>query len=1514
MSNSLYSKSNSIKEEKHSTSSDLHFNNEDIEEVESINSFDDLENQNNAQLTHQISKILSHNSKNAGDGVERIESLARVLSTKTKKQLESLVIKEGLDFDLQQVLDYLRTQKLEQGIISNDTGVAFNGLNVIGVDASAAVAPSLDAMLHEYATWPKKIDSRKNKPITKYIVKDAIGVVESGEMLMIIGRPGAGASSTMRAIAGEISEFVEVNGHFSYDGLDQQQMMKAFKGYVIYVPELDFHFPRITVKETLDFAIKCKLPRTRVDDISKQEYVDTMRDLWCTVFGLKHTYKTIVGSGVVRGVSGGERKRVSLVEALGMSASIYCWDNATLGLDASSALEFAQAIRTATNMTNTTAIICVYQAGQKIYDLMDKVSVLYNGQQIYYGPAEEACEYFINMGFIKPNRMTSAEFLTSVTLDFENKNLECQPGYESTIPKNVDEFIAYWKSSPQYQAALDSFNDYIAKHSPEQTQKRLEDSMKQKKQKNEPLHSVYTTNYWTQVKNCMVRGVHRVKGDMTYTKVYLLSFIFKGFIIGSMFYRIDPRDQSTTEGAYSRGGLIFFVLLFCAVTTLAEISSSFANRAIIMKHKSYSMYHTSAEALQEIFTEFPIKLLAVFILSLLTYWMPSLKWDAGAYFQYLLNMIVLQQCTSFLFKCCAAMTKDGTTAHAVGGLSILILCIYSGFFIPAGQMHHWGRWIRYINPINYAFESAVATEFHGRQMLCSQLIPSGPNYKSVSLANQICNAAGAVPGQLFVSGDAYVKQQYHSRYYPDAWQSWGVNLVWTFGYIVLNVILAEYLKPLEGGGDLLLFKRGFMPNFGDNADSKVATREEMMTALNGDNVDLDEVIANKDIFSWKNLNVDVKYDGGSRRLLDNVYGYVKPGKMTALMGSSGAGKTVLLTTLSQRIKGVTITGDLLVNNKPLPQSFKRSCGFVTQADNHMTELTVKESLQFAADLRQNASVSHAEKMEYVDKIIKLLGMQNYENAVVGKIGRGLNVEQRKKLSIGVELVAKPSLLLFLDEPTSGLDSNSSWNIIQFLKALADSGMSILCTVHQPSATLFEEFDRLLLLKRGGEMVYFGDIGKNSRTMLSYLERESGLLCDKSENPAEWMLDVVVGNSVGKDWAKTWRESPEHYAAIEELDALNNSLTSKAQTEDPELLTKYAAPLLSQFKTVMWRTNIQFWRAPVYLRAKFFECVVCALFVGLSYVWTGKHNYVQDGTQAFSSTFVMLIIALAMINQMHVFAYDARVLYEVRESDSSTFHWSALLISHTLVETAWSALCIFFCFICYYWPMRGNGAASHAGYWFLIYVVQFPLYFISYGAWIIYMSPDIPSASMINSNLFAMMMLFCGILQPKNKMPGFWTFMYKVSPLTYVVQSMTLPLVHGKEIKCLPTEFLKIIPPSGQNCGEFLDPYAKDYPGYIDNPSSTDVCNYCPYNSEDQVVEHFGVHWDQRWRNFGLLWAYILFNFVAMCVCYYYFRVKVWSLKSVLDFKKWFSGPRKERHEAETNIFKEKKDDKAAIKA
>ena len=120
--------------------------------------------------------------------------------------------------------------------------------------------------------------------------------------------------------------------------------------------------------------------------------------MWCTVFGLRHTYATNVGNDYVIGVSGGECKRVSLVEAQVMGASIYSWDNATRGLDASTTLEFAQSIRTATNMMNNSAIVAIYQAGENIYELFDKATVLYNGRQIYFGPSDEAVGYFERMG------------------------------------------------------------------------------------------------------------------------------------------------------------------------------------------------------------------------------------------------------------------------------------------------------------------------------------------------------------------------------------------------------------------------------------------------------------------------------------------------------------------------------------------------------------------------------------------------------------------------------------------------------------------------------------------------------------------------------------------------------------------------------------------------------------------------------------------------------------------------------------------------------------------------------------------------------------------------------------------------------------------------------------------------------------------------------------------------------------------------------------------------------------
>jgi len=147
-------------------------------------------------------------------------------------------------------------------------------------------------------------------------------------------------------------------------------------------------------------------------------------------------------------------------------------------------------------------------------------------------------------------------------------------------------------------------------------------------------------------------------------------------------------------------------------------------------------------------------------------------------------------------------------------------------------------------------------------------------------------------------------------------------------------------------------------------------------------------------------------------------------------------------------------------------SFQRKTGYVQQQDLHLPTATVHETLEFSALLRQPSRYSKQEKLAYVDEVVSMLEMQSYRDAVVGIPGEGLNVEQRKRLTIGVELVARPALLLFLDEPTSGLDSQTSWSIVNLLTKLSKSGQAVLCTIHQPSAILFQRFDRLLLLAKG----------------------------------------------------------------------------------------------------------------------------------------------------------------------------------------------------------------------------------------------------------------------------------------------------------------------------------------------------------------------------------------------------------------------------------------------------------------
>jgi ABC-type multidrug transport system ATPase subunit len=171
----------------------------------------------------------------------------------------------------------------------------------------------------------------------------------------------------------------------------------------------------------------------------------------------------------------------------------------------------------------------------------------------------------------------------------------------------------------------------------------------------------------------------------------------------------------------------------------------------------------------------------------------------------------------------------------------------------------------------------------------------------------------------------------------------------------------------------------------------------------------------------------------------------------------------------------------------------------------------------------------------------------------------------------------------------GLDSQTAWSICTLLRKLANNGQAILCTIHQPSALLFQKFDRLLFLAMGGKTLYFGDIGDFSKTVISYFERNGARPCGQDENPAEWMLEVTGaarGSESNQDWPAIWKSSEEHKAVKNELTRMKETLSQQPiSTSDPDTLQPFAAPFDTQLWTVLTRAFQHYWRTPSYLYSK-----------------------------------------------------------------------------------------------------------------------------------------------------------------------------------------------------------------------------------------------------------------------------------------------------------------------------------------
>ncbi|KAF8196094.1 pleiotropic drug resistance ABC transporter [Pholiota molesta] len=1253
-------------------------------------------------------------SKQLEDSDEQAKGRPSSISTD-----ETIRVREDEPFDLEKMLRRAVRKREEHHIKSRSLGIGFKDLRVVGVTAANSYYPTVGDLFNPKAIL-QNIQSARH-PSLRNILDGFEGVVKPGEMLLVLGSPGSGCSTLLKTLANQRQEYYGVHGEVHYDSLTPEELSKHFRG------------------DTLSFAAAARTPRARGGQ-SRKQFTNKFTTILATIFGLRHALTTPVGNNAIRGVSGGEKKRVSIAEGLAARGCVGAWDNSTRGLDASTALEFVRALRIATDNFEQTTIVSIYQAGESLYEHFDKVCVIYEGRMVYFGLASQAKKYFMDMGYEPANRQTTATSWSPSRTRTGASRARASP--RSRAPPPSSRRTSRLGRGQGEQGGARGVPRPVRRQagSEERVHRERARGVCETQPEDEPLF----VEYPQQAKIVMRRRV-QIYWNKLNTFLVLFSYVFQALIIGSVFLN----SPEATSAYFSRGGVLFFAV-YDGRNPRPLLPTAHRTR-----HEKAAFYHPFVEALALTLVDVPITFVTTFVFAIILYFMP------------------LRKVRWYLYSGAVYLHR------------ILYSQAYYDWRAPLAHLY---------NPLKYGFESVMTNEFRTSTEYVRRL-SRWPWLRERHTHEPSVYDGGRPPWRVDRERGSLRGLSYGFKW-SNTWMNLGINIA--FGVLSFGPPhLHRYSTTASVDTPITLFRRGAnqsLPRLLPR--TKRAATVPRMT----------------DIFRGGTSATSCPSREGGRKLLDDVSGYVAPGKLTALMGESGAGKTTLLNVLAADGCGV-VTGDRLVNGsrcRRFPVAIR-----ILPADGYPCSFaTVREALLFSAKLRQPPSVPLAEKEAYVEKCLEMCGLVAYA------------------------------------------DASSAWAIISFLRQLADNGQAILCTIHQPSAELFQVFDRILLLRKGGQTVYFGDLGQNATKLISYFETNGARECLPHENPAEYMLDVIGAGATAtsaQNWYDIWQTAPESKELQQELDVIHTEGINRPAVT-AELHSEFATSWLYQMWELLKRDAEAHWRDPSYVMAKLI-----------------LNADTQQGTQnKLFAIFMATILSVPLSNQLQVPFINMRSIYEIRERPSRMYSWSALVASQILIELPWNVLGSFILFISWYWTVGFEN--SRAGYTFLMIVIAFPFYYTTFGQAVAAMSPSAEIAAVLFSFLFSFVITFNGVLQPYRVL-GWWRWMYHLSPYTYLVEGLLGQAIGNQQINCSPVEFVSINPPSGMTCEQYMTPYMSFAGGYLENPSASTACQFCSVRTTDQFLEGaFSIYYSHHWRNFGFLMAFVVFNVFLVFLMTYIFRI------------------------------------------
>ncbi|KAH9181722.1 hypothetical protein AeNC1_016302, partial [Aphanomyces euteiches] len=462
--------------------------------------------------------------------------------------------------------------------------------------------------------------------------------------------------------------------------------------------------------------------------------------------------------------------------------------------------------------------------------------------------------------------------------------------------------------------------------------------------------------------------------------------------------------------------------------------------------------------------------------------------------------------------------------------------------------------------------------------------------------------------------------------------------------------------------------------------------------------------------------------------------------------------------------------EILLNGYPATDlALQRCTGYCEQMDIHSDSATFREALTFSAMLRQPSEVSTEAKLAFVEECLSLLELTSLGDTIV----RGSSVEQMKRLTIGVELAAAPSVL-FLDEPTSGLDARSAKLVMSGIRKIASTGRTVVCTIHQPSAEVFEMFDSLLLLKRGGQTVFFGDLGTKASHLISYFTRipEAPLLLE-GVNPATWMLECIGAGVEVKtqtayvDFVQVFQHSPE-YKHLQ--DGLDKYASPSADAPELKFTKKRAASPATQCRILMQRFMRMYWRTPSYNWTRIVVTIFLSILFGL--VFCKLNFYTFAGATAGAGMIYMTALFLCLISFNSVLpltVLDREAFYRERASQTYSTFW--YFIGSTVAELPY----VFFngfLFTAIFYPFVGFTGSFGDAVFYGFNLSLMLLFSVYMGQLMSYLAPSVEVATLLGVLFNSLFFLFMGFNPPAMSIPSGYRWLYHITPQKYSLGALT----------------------------------------------------------------------------------------------------------------------------------------------